>query len=79
MFLLGMISLYPFIRFRTVFGLGFLGIVLIAQNQYAPALAIAAGSFGLYFSTIFLCYIPLALAALSGVGGKALLTTMAYL
>ena len=79
MLLLGMISLYPFIRFRAVFGLGFLGIILIAQNQYAPALAIAAGSFGLYFSTIFLSYIPLALAALLGVGGMALLTTMAYL
>jgi hypothetical protein len=77
--LLGVISIYPFIRFRAAFGLGFLGVVFIAQNQYAPALAIAAGSLGLYFSTIFLSYIPLALAALLGVGGMALLTTMAYL
>ena len=77
--LLGVVSLYPFIRFRAAFGLGFLGFVLLSQNQYAPALAIAAGSLGLYFCTILLSYIPLALAALLGIGGMALLTTMAYL
>jgi hypothetical protein len=33
---------------------------------------------GLYFSTIFLSYIPLAVSALLGLGGMAMLATMAY-
>ena len=76
--LLGVISLYPVIRFRAVFGLGFLGFLFLTQGQLTPMIAVAAGSAGLYFCTIFLSYIPLAVAALLGLGGMAMLATMSY-
>ncbi len=76
--LLGVITLYPFVRFRAVFGLGFLGFLFMTQGQLTPMIAIAAGSTGLYFCTIFLSYIPLAVAALLGLGGMAMLLTLSY-
>jgi hypothetical protein len=76
--LLGVIQIYPFVRFRAVFGLGFLGFLFFTQGQLTPMIAVAAGSVGLYFSTIFLSYIPLAVSALLGLGGMAMLATMAY-
>jgi hypothetical protein len=75
---LGVIQIYPFVRFRAVFGLGFLGFLFLAQGQPTPMIAVAAGAVGLYFSTIFLSYIPLAVSALLGIGGMAMLATMAY-
>ena len=75
---LGVIQIYPFVRFRAVFGLGFLGFLFLSQGQLTPMVAVAAGSVGLYFSTIFLSYIPVAVAALLGLGGMAMLATMAY-
>ena len=76
--LLGVIQIYPFVRFRAVFGLGFLGFLFMTQGQLTPMIAVAAGSVGLYFCTIFLSYIPLAVAALLGIGGMAMLATMSY-
>lgn len=76
---LGVIQIYPFVRFRAVFGLGFLGFLFLTQGQLTPMIAVAAGSVGLYFCTIFLSYIPLAVAALLGLGGMAMLATMAYI
>jgi hypothetical protein len=76
--LLGVISLYPFVRFRAVFGLGFMGFVLMTQGRLTPMIAVAAGSAGLYFCTIFLSNIPLAVAALVGLGGMAMLITTPY-
>ena len=76
--LLGVIQIYPFVRFRAVFGLGFLGFLFMTQGQLTPMVAVAAGSTGLYFCTIFLSYIPLAVAALVGLGGMAMLATLAY-
>jgi hypothetical protein len=78
MLLLGMISLYPFVRFRAAFGLGFLGFLFMTQGQLTPMLAVAAGSTGLYFCTIFLSYIPLGVAALLGLGGMVMLALMSY-
>lgn len=76
--LLGVISIYPFVRFRAVFGLGFMGFLFMTQEQLSPMIAVAAGSVGLYFCTIFLSYIPLAVAALVGLGGMAMLATLPY-
>ena len=76
--LLGVINIYPFVRFRAVFGLGFLGFLFMTQDQLTPMIAVAAGSAGLYFCTIFGSYIPLAVAALLGLGGMAMLATMSY-
>ncbi|MBI5422862.1 MAG: hypothetical protein HZA32_02160 [Opitutae bacterium] len=74
--LLGVISLYPFVRFRAVFGFGFLGFILWTQGEPVAIAALAAGSAGLYFSTIFLSYIPLGVALLAGIGGMAALAGM---
>jgi hypothetical protein len=75
---LGVISIYPFVRFRAVFGLGFLGFLFMTQGQLTPMIAIAAASTGLYFCTIFLSYIPLAVAALVGLGGIGMLIALPY-
>ncbi len=74
--LLGMINLYPFVRFRAVFGLGFLGFILWSQGDSTAIVALAAGSVGLYFSTIFVSYLPLAVTLLAGIGGMAALAGM---
>ena len=74
--MLGVISLYPFVRFRAVFGLGFLGFILWTQGNPTPIVALAAGSAGLYFSTIFVTYLPLAVTLLAGIGGMAALAGM---
>jgi hypothetical protein len=74
--LLGVISLYPFVRFRAVFGIGLLGFVLWSQGDHSAVLALVAGSVGLYFSTIFVSYLPLAVALLAGIGGMAALAGM---
>ena len=76
--LLGVISLYPMVRFRAVFGLGFLGFLFWSSGQHTPLLAVVSGSAGLYFSTIFLSYLPLAIAVLAGLGGMIALATMAF-
>ncbi len=76
--LLGVISLYPFVRFRAAFGLGCMGFLFMTQGQVTPMIAVAAGSVGLYFCTIFLSYIPLAVAALMGLGGIIMLATLSY-
>ena len=76
--LLGVISIYPLVRFRAVFGLGFLGFLFMTQGQLTPMIAVAAGSTGLYFCTIFLSFIPLAVAALVGLGGMAMLASISY-
>lgn len=75
---LGVITIYPMVRLRAAFGLGFLGFLFVTQGQVTPLIAVAAGSTGLYFCTIFLSYIPLAVAALVGIGGMAMLATLAY-
>jgi hypothetical protein len=74
--LLGVISVYPFVRFRAVFGLGFLGFIFWSQGDTTPILALVAGSAGLYFSTIFVNYVPLATALLAGIGGMVALAGM---
>ena len=76
--LLGVISLYPLVRFRAVFGLGFLGFIFWSSGQHSPLLALVAGAGGLYFSTIFLSYVPLAIAVIAGLGGMVMLATMAF-
>ncbi|HVU17630.1 MAG TPA: DUF4339 domain-containing protein [Candidatus Didemnitutus sp.] len=74
--LLGLIQLYPFVRFRAVFGLGFLGFLFWTQDNLNGLMALIAGTAGLYFCTIFLTYIPLGVAVLAGVCGMAALATM---
>lgn len=66
---LGVAAIYPFVRFRAALGLGYLGLLFWLQNRPMVALAVAAGSVGLYFCTVFLRYAPVIAAALLGLAG----------
>src|SRR5690606_23254279 len=59
---LGMVTLYPFFRFRAALGLGFMGFVFFAQGDTIPLLAVAVGSVGLYLCTIVTSFIPAIIA-----------------
>lgn len=71
---LGVVTAYPFVRFRAMLGLGFLGFIFYGQGRTLPLLAAIAGSLGLYLSTIFLRYLPLAFSVLLGLVGMSALT-----
>jgi hypothetical protein len=66
---LGMAAIYPFIRFRAAFGLGFLGLLFWLQDRPLLALSAAAASLGMYFCTVFLSYLPIMIAVVLGLGG----------
>jgi hypothetical protein len=69
MLLLGIVSLYPFIRFRAMLGLGFIGFVFWTRGEHTPLLAALAGSVGLYMCTVFASYVPIAIGLALGLGG----------
>ncbi len=74
MLILGVVSFYPFVRFRAALGLGFIGLIYWTQGMHTPLLALVAGSAGLYMSTIFVSYMPILIAtglSLAGMGGFA--------
>jgi len=63
---LGMVNIYPFVRFRAALGLGFLGFIFFTQGQGLPLAAVLAGSAGLYLSTVSGSLLPVVLAV--GIG-----------
>lgn len=67
--ILGVISIYPLVRFRAALGLGFVGLIYWTQGLHAPLLAVAAGSAGVYMSTIFVSYPPILVSAALALGG----------
>lgn len=66
---LGVVATYPFLRFRAMFGLGFLGLFYWLQHDHISLAAAVAGSVGLYCSTIFLSYLPTTIALILGLAG----------
>jgi hypothetical protein len=70
---LGMMSLYPFVRFRAALGLGLMGFMFYAQNQSQPLLLVVVGSIGLYLCTVVVHLIPAIIAFAAAVGGMGLL------
>jgi hypothetical protein len=66
---LGVVTIYPFVRFRAALGLGFVGFIFWTHGQTVPLLALAAGSVGLYACTVFVSYLPVILAAALGILG----------
>ena len=66
---LGMVSLYPFVRFRAALGLGFLGFIFFAQGLALPTTLLAVGAAGLYLCTIFVSMFPVLLSAGAAIGG----------
>jgi hypothetical protein len=70
----GMVSLYPFVRFRAALGIGFLGFMFVAHRQPLPALLMASGSTGLCLCTLFVLMLPMVIVAGAAVGGMGSLT-----
>jgi hypothetical protein len=70
---LGMMTIYPLVRFRAALGLGLMGFMYYAQGDSTPLLLSAAGSIGLYLCTIVVSLIPAVIAAAAGVGGMGML------
>lgn len=69
---LGVVAVYPFVRFRAALGLGFLGFIFWTHGQPVGVLALAAGCLGLYLSTIYVRVTPVLISAALGVAGFAL-------
>lgn len=67
--LLQAVGIYPFVRFRSALGAGFLGILFHTQGDSLTALAAIAGSVGLYFSTVFTNLAAVLLATVLALGG----------
>ena len=72
--ILGVVSAYPFVRFRAMLGLGFMAFLFYTHGQTLPLIAAIAGSAGLYICTVFLSYGPVALGLVLGLGGMGVLT-----
>jgi len=71
---LGVVSLYPFVRFRAALGLGFLGFIFYTQGEVMPLAAVLAGSAGLYFCTVFTQIALVGAACALGLAGTAAVT-----
>ena len=67
--LLGVVTIYPVIRFRSMLALGFLGLIFWSQGQIVPLFAVMAGSLGIYLTTIFVSYVGLGLSVGLGLAG----------
>ncbi len=68
---LGMVNLYPFVRFRAALGFGLVGFLFYVQGQHLGLIEIAVASGGLYLCTIFVSMLPVIIAAAAGVLGAA--------
>lgn len=68
---MGTVSFYPFVRFRAMLGLGFVGFMFYTQGLETPLLAALLGSIGLYLCTLvtdLLLALLVGLAAIVGMG-----------
>lgn len=63
---LGMVNLYPVVRFRAALGLGFFGLIFFLQGLHAPMMMAAAGSVCLYLCTIFISTLPVIISGAVG-------------
>lgn len=70
---LGMVSLYPFFRFRAALGLGLMGFIFYAQGDSIPLIAVTVGSIGLYLCTVVVSLFPALIAFAAAVGGMGYL------
>ena len=66
---LGMVGVYPFVRFRAALALGFLGFIFFAQGLSLPITLLAVGAAGLYLCTVWVRLVPVLLSAGAAIGG----------
>lgn len=71
MLVLQMVSMYSLIRFRIIFGLGFLGFIFWGNRDIEALIALSLASVGMYLCTVFVSYLPLAIAVAAGFAGMA--------
>lgn len=69
MLALGVVSFYPFVRFRAAFGVGLTGWLFYTEETMLPFLLVLIGSVGLYLSTVVLHRLRAVAFGLLGVGG----------
>ena len=69
---LGMVTLYPLVRFRAALGLGVAGFIFYAQGEPIALAGVALGCIGLYVCTLAVRLVPALLATLAGIGGMGL-------
>ena len=69
---LGMVTIYPLVRFRAALGLGIAGFMFYAQGLNGVLGEVVLGSVGLYLCTVLVSIVPAILAALAGIGGMGL-------
>ncbi|QYM80037.1 hypothetical protein K0B96_05300 [Horticoccus luteus] len=72
--MLGMVTLYPVVRFRAALGLGFIGFLFWAHGQSLPILLVAAASTGLFCCTLFVSVTAVIVVGLVGLAGAGALT-----
>jgi hypothetical protein len=70
---LGMVTLYPLVRFRAALGLGLVGFMFYAQGLNLQIAELAAGTIGLYLCTVFVSLIPVVIAGIAAIGGMGLI------
>jgi hypothetical protein len=71
---LGMVNLYPVVRFRAALGLGLMGFMFYTQGLSLPLLQVMVGCIGLYLCTLLVSLIPAIIAAAAAVLGMGTLT-----
>jgi hypothetical protein len=71
---LGVVTLYPLVRFRAALGFGFVGLMFFTHGQDQLLLAAAAGSIGLYCCTVFVSYFPIIVSAVLAIAGFGFMT-----
>ncbi|HTJ77923.1 MAG TPA: DUF4339 domain-containing protein [Rariglobus sp.] len=62
-------QIYPLVRFSAALNLGFTGFLFWTQGQLVPLAALAVGSVGLYFCTVFINFLGIGIAAGLGFAG----------
>ena len=70
---LGVISLYPVVRFRAALGLGYFAFIAYVGGDHATLVLAAIGAAGLYLCTIFVNLVPVLAAAAAAIGGMGML------
>ena len=70
---LGMVTIYPLVRFRAALGFGMMGFIFYAQGLHVPLVQAAVGCAGLYLCTVFVSMIPVLAAAVAGLAGMGTL------
>jgi len=70
----GVVSAYPFVRFRAALGFGFVGFIFYTQGVHVPTIETAVACAGLYFCTILTEILLVTVSALAAIVGFGAVT-----